>query len=271
MILWNLYLCQVVCEICHWKLSPILNTAVFLIFLLIPLHLGSFRLEGQSGLGWDAGFPKKPYICHVCGKTMKTKGAIARHIKNVHERRRDWMCDLCPKAFLERSVRDDHRRTHTGECPFVCHTCGKSFKTAASLSMHSKLHSDSFPHRCTYCPGKFRWKSQLNGHILTHTGEKRHKCDICGKAFTVKCDLNRHAFVHSTVKSHYCPICDATFSQKRYLTKHVKARHAAPSILKLIKSTDVRIEKISKTTAEEEKSWRPYQSCMEVLHTSNIP
>lgn len=170
-------------------------------------------------------FPLGLFICHVCGKALKKKGALVRHVRNVHEGRRDWICDICGKGFPERSVRDDHRRTHTGECPYVCHTCGKTFKTMASLCIHSKVHVNHFPHECPYCPGKFRWKTQLNGHLTTHTGEKKHKCEVCGKAFGVKCDLNRHKHVHSDEKPFSCSLCGCNFSQKRYLKKHEKARH----------------------------------------------
>ncbi|KAK6639473.1 hypothetical protein RUM43_007746 [Polyplax serrata] len=165
------------------------------------------------------------FICHVCGKSLKKKGALIRHVRNVHEGRRDWICDICGKGFPEKSVREDHRRTHTGECPYVCHACGKAFKTMASLCIHSKVHVNDFPYRCTYCPGKFRWKTQLNGHLTTHTGEKKHKCDVCGKAFGVKCDLNRHKHVHSDEKPFSCTMCDYSFSQKRYLKKHEVSRH----------------------------------------------
>ncbi|XP_067216271.1 zinc finger imprinted 3-like isoform X2 [Linepithema humile] len=168
---------------------------------------------------------ERPFTCHVCGKQFRDSGGLTRHLKDVHAKLKNFMCDLCGRSFASKATREDHRRTHTGERPYVCDSCGKTFKSKASLYIHSKLHTDEFPHACSYCSKQFRRRQEVLAHVTTHTGEKNHACDVCGKKFRVKSELARHKLIHSEDKPFVCGKCGLAFRQKRYLNNHIKSRH----------------------------------------------
>lgn len=168
---------------------------------------------------------ERPFTCHVCGKQFRDSGGLTRHLKDVHAKLKNFMCDLCGRSFASKATREDHRRIHTGERPYVCHACGKTFKSKASLYIHSKLHTDEFPHACSYCNKQFRRRQELLAHVTTHTGEKNHACDVCAKKFRVKSELTRHKLIHSENKPFVCVVCSLAFRQKRYLNNHVRSRH----------------------------------------------
>ena len=48
------------------------------------------------------------------------------------------MCDLCKKAFAQRSDLVKHKRIHTGEKPYPCSICGLAYASSSSLNLHSK-------------------------------------------------------------------------------------------------------------------------------------
>lgn len=169
---------------------------------------------------------ERPFTCHVCGRQYRSHPDLTRHLRSVHDKVKNYPCDICGRSFANKGTRDDHRRTHTGERPYMCHTCGKAFATANSIYVHRRTHSDYFAHHCTTCSKKFRRRQQLTHHLRTHTGEKPHACDVCGKSFAVKDEVTRHRQTHSNDKPHTCPLCGICFGQKRYLTNHMKTHHS---------------------------------------------
>lgn len=173
---------------------------------------------------------ERPFTCHVCGRQYRSHPDLTRHLRSVHDKVKNYPCDICARSFANKGTRDDHRRTHTGERPYMCHTCGKAFATANSIYIHRRTHSDYFGHHCTTCSKKFRRRQQLTHHLRTHTGEKPHACDVCGKSFAVKDEVTRHRQTHSNDKPHTCPLCAICFGQKRYLTNHMKTHHSRATV-----------------------------------------
>lgn len=176
----------------------------------------------------------QPHICHVCGKALKSAGALSRHIQTLHEGRRDFKCDLCPKAFTAKDVLNNHRKSHFDERPFVCEQCGRGFKNVALLRMHTKYtHTKDFTtYPCTTCQKEFRTKSSLSYHMMIHTGDVRFTCHVCNKGFIFEHALKRHSAVHSDAKPFRCVICDASFVLERYLMRHLISRHPSVPVVK---------------------------------------
>jgi KRAB domain-containing zinc finger protein len=144
-------------------------------------------------------------ICHICGKYFQQRYGLIRHVQNVHERRRDFKCSFCKKAFSEKVGRDDHERIHTGEKPYSCDLCDKAFRAKALLYIHKRYHSkthESYRFQCMHCPKKFPFQSDLTKHMRKHTGERQYICSHCGRGFYCKTDLAKHILrrhPHTTV------------------------------------------------------------------------
>jgi KRAB domain-containing zinc finger protein len=57
----------------------------------------------------------------------------------VHERRRPFACDRCPKQFGRKSFLQAHVLTvHEKRRPFACDHCGAAFGQRSSLTRHAK-------------------------------------------------------------------------------------------------------------------------------------
>eukprot|EP01083_Nonionella_stella_P110640 323918_1 len=55
------------------------------------------------------------------------------YFERDHEKRRDFECKLCSKAFYRKALLEKHQRVHDGLRPFVCTHCKTGFSQKTSL------------------------------------------------------------------------------------------------------------------------------------------
>lgn len=67
---------------------------------------------------------------------------LRSHVVSVHDRRRDFSCQHCPRTFSTNSDRLSHTRAvHLNARPHECRICMKSFNRKAHLRAHmSRVH-----------------------------------------------------------------------------------------------------------------------------------
>ncbi|XP_029661516.1 zinc finger protein 239-like, partial [Formica exsecta] len=181
----------------------------------------SYNLLIHCNIHTDA----RPYNCSICDKSFRSASNMNRHVRDVHNGVKNFVCDVCGRRLASRESRDEHRRTHTGERPHTCETCGKSFKQKASLHVHRLYHSQILPHHCDLCDRGFRRKQELDKHVSWHFDQKPYACDICDEHFSSKSCVVRHQRIHIDQQSHICTICNAGFTQERYLKRHCENFH----------------------------------------------
>jgi hypothetical protein len=94
-----------------------------------------------------ASIPTDEQKCPSCGREFKYRSNLIRHVRNIHQRRKDFSCDLCSprRAFATTdSLRSHTRAVHELRRDFVCEFCTRAFSRKAHLRDHVALrHSGS--------------------------------------------------------------------------------------------------------------------------------
>ena len=156
---------------------------------------------------------KKETECQICGKVV---AHISDHMR-THNGETPYKCDLCGKAFTQKSNLTAHLRMHTGS-KSECQVCGK---VVGNLVSHMKIHSESTPFNCELCGKGFKHSSALTRHIQTHTGLAPFKCEVCGKGFNDSGDLTKHIRTHTGSKPFKCEVCGKGFTTSTNLSRHI--------------------------------------------------
>jgi predicted RNA-binding Zn-ribbon protein involved in translation (DUF1610 family) len=112
-------------------------------------------------------------VCPHCGQIYRTKQILQQHIKRHFDTGEKYTCPKCPQKFKSWGELYYHNAVHTTERNFVCDICSKAFKAKRDLRNHKIRHEqkDVKLFVCNYCQLKLKNRYTLNRHILIHTGE----------------------------------------------------------------------------------------------------
>ena len=163
-------------------------------------------------------------LCPHCSKILKKKNLPA-HIKYVHEKARDAICQICLKSFVNKFTLRVHMETHKRPAErtykFRCH-CGSQFNNKTAFSDHQNTHTLQRPHSCNICGKSFRQVSVLHKHRELHGG-KLYRCKDCKMSFSTARQLQFHKYQsHSPIRpvlGHSC-LCGSHFKEQKRLRHH---------------------------------------------------
>ena len=144
--------------------------------------------------------------CTLCDFSFAHKGALKKHILEVHEEKKDYECPQCSKRFARGYQLKKHLElvNEKIQAHLKCFTCGKAF-----------------------CLEK-----DLNKHINDFHPQEILRCGSCDVVFTREPSLVRHFLVvHEGKKPYSCKDCNATFAQTQSLKHHINAKHTKEKIL----------------------------------------
>lgn len=196
--------------------------------------------------------PIATYQCPTCGAKLRSKGALQKHIKNVHG---TCKCTFCFKKYLTMDQLGDHmRRKHKdGDDlqPYQCTMCRRSYSTKKGFRTHMMEHKHI---KCRDIEGSIGHnvnteqklneeyaKGGVNKCVNTVGNALRHKvfstvyhnpnparpfmCDICGLCSASKVALREHKYTHTGEKPYKCTLCDKSYRQPNSLTVHMNSIH----------------------------------------------
>lgn len=166
---------RVNCSICNKTLSNIYN------------------LKGHMSIMHNT--EERQFICDVCGKEFKSRGAMDSH-SVVHKeltREDGARCEICNvwisrKNRLRRHMVEIHESKET-----ECDVCHKTYPNMKAMVNHRRNIHSGLTFECEICNKQFRRAINLKEHrAAAHTGEKLYKCEFCGMEMNSNANLYQH-------------------------------------------------------------------------------
>uniref|UniRef100_A0A182RHK1 Protein krueppel n=1 Tax=Anopheles funestus TaxID=62324 RepID=A0A182RHK1_ANOFN len=108
-------------------------------------------------------------VCSVCGKKCKTQGIYKTHL-SYHEEPK-LPCTVCGKLMRNKRAIWKHMKTHSNDRKHVCGVCNKKFTIAYTLRVHMRIHTNDKPYPCAKCDKRFQYKCLLKNHCQRYHSE----------------------------------------------------------------------------------------------------
>ncbi|KAI0774475.1 hypothetical protein C8Q74DRAFT_837805 [Fomes fomentarius] len=105
-----------------------------------------------------------------CNKCFSRKPDMIRHVKTVHEGRKDFFCRWpdCGKSFSQQATLSTHENIHTGEKPWHCPAldCDRAFADQSSCARHFKEQHTGMTYFCPHCNSTNKRLTEFRNHLL---------------------------------------------------------------------------------------------------------
>ncbi|KAG5667065.1 hypothetical protein PVAND_015065 [Polypedilum vanderplanki] len=194
---------------------------------ILKVHLDKIHLQMRNEC-----------ICSVCGRSLKSEGALKNHMYTHEEdANRTFECYICKKGNYknEKLLRTHFYSTHNPNRPLttLCHICSAPVKFGTLKAHLQQKHTAEFNERvqCEICD---HWiiKGRLDLHKRKHL-EGGVNCKICGKFLKSSGSLYSHMkIVHEQIRNHACNLCDKKFYKEQKLKEHVAVKHTREFLFK---------------------------------------
>ena len=124
---------------------------------------------------------------------ISNKANVERHKKMVHEKIKNYKCEICDKFFYAKSCLKRHQSEVHGSQKVRCNQCPLMFSNKGNMERHVKMvHEMIKNYKCESCTKSFFAKAdQETYHSEVHDGQKV-KCNECSMMFTNKWNMVRH-------------------------------------------------------------------------------
>ena len=161
--------------------------------------------------------------------------SIYKGLPPEYEDKEKFICDECPKIFLEKHRLATHKSWVHSKAGWVvnrnreksCKYCSKKFSQDRVLKEHIfREHEKTTIFQCEQCTRNYGTKSQLKAHV--NNVHERVKCSECGQEMCNSFMLKRHkAKVHGIIPEnvHQCKFCPLFFRAKGSLKNHISKIH----------------------------------------------
>ncbi len=118
-----------------------------------------------------------PQTCMVCHVKLKSKGALAFHLKHFHRDHRLYQCDICQNSFNNKyDLSSYHSNVHTPKV-VSCKHCAYQTTSKSQMRLHVRAHMMGI--WCSICLKSFLHKHALSVHTPLHGCHQEYPCSSC--------------------------------------------------------------------------------------------
>ncbi|XP_062544083.1 transcription factor grauzone-like [Armigeres subalbatus] len=180
---------------------------------------------------WHVNKERKTHFCDICNRSYSNSMQLRAHQQKKHGAVCDWVCDICAKGFIHRSLLEEHRLTHTEEglasLKMQCEKCQRWLINKKSYLRHRRRCLDtSGPVTCDICGKESVNEAALMGHKNFHHSKRPlFRCTFCGKECKTQLRLKEHEATHTGVVLYQCPHCPRTSNSSSNMYTHKKTAH----------------------------------------------
>ena len=169
-----------------------------------------------------------PGICDLCGKEYENNQKLRDHRRYCRKSKQKEFkrCEFCNKTYSSLSLKSHIKAVHKKIKDHICETCGKPFFSKSDLRIHMAVHFGN-QLACDQCGKTYRDKYRMKEHIkIAHEGRRDYPCSHCGKAFPTRRYQKLHEdIVHLGIKRHKCHLCSNAYGQSHELKSHYRRAH----------------------------------------------
>jgi hypothetical protein len=159
----------------------------------------------------------EPCWCDLCGAKLKSRMAIARHLKLHQLQKKPLPCGECSEVFDNKfALRQHQLKIHERKVQSICHICAKICRNDKILELHLLVHSEG--QKCEECE---KMVKNMKKHLSTHRDSVQ--CPTCGRLFAAESVLQKHIDAVHLKLSHghifQCERCDEKFTRREDLRR----------------------------------------------------
>ncbi|CRL04382.1 CLUMA_CG017473, isoform A [Clunio marinus] len=164
---------------------------------------------------------KKPSVCKICGKDLKSQFSLKMHMKKVHDK--PFECDICGKKFFNKGAISEHLMSHVPEefqiKQYKCQLCGLSYHRRGSLNYHLSTHKEKNKEKTVQCVGPGCTKMYYNRSNMMH--HYRNHCEN-------KKTIHKTNSINWQLSNINCPVgsCEYSGSRKHHVKAHFLRMHS---------------------------------------------
>ena len=133
----------------------------------------------------------QPNKCSQCDYFFETEANLKRHLKEVHERTKEYFCSDCDESFFElRKLKAHVKTVHEGKNQYECEICKITLASESILKHHVRTVHEGFrPHKCPKCDYCASAKNHIKKHLLrihnVSIEKENIKCCYCEDNFSL--------------------------------------------------------------------------------------
>jgi KRAB domain-containing zinc finger protein len=178
----------------------------------------------------------KKFKCTFCPQSFAQIGNFNRHLRVLHSQKKNLKCFLCDYETSSKQNLKAHHKKHfkttiTEIRQFKCDFCTLAFVEKDHLDKHLQI-----VHKDIALTGSFPHDVIQHQHSLKKPIHKRCFCDRCDYSTFDQNKLKIHYDgIHLGIENFSCDHCDKTFTTKATKNRHVTLIHSIEGQNDLIK------------------------------------